>query len=373
MRLRHAYFALMLLAVGLMQGEARAVDSAAPALRTRIAQADASVQAGSGLPAKWLETAWDNYKRQFVRAGRVLDDVNKISHSEGQGYAMLIAAKASDRAAFDEIWNWTRRELYVDPSDLAAWQWNEKSVPHVKDRNNATDGDILIAWALLEGGEKWHSAEYVEAARKIVAALGRNVVVEAAGGTALLPGRNGFSATEQPDGLVLNLSYWVFPAFERLRGIAPEIDWAAIEATGMRLIRESRFGPTRLPPEWIAVGSAGLAPAQAFPSRFSYNAIRIPLYLVWSKKAPRDVLRPFAGLWNEALDLGPFEVELPSGAALDPLGGSGFKAIVATAKCAADGQKVPTSLLRIGPGSYYSTTLHILSLMAIQERYPECL
>ncbi|WP_210495975.1 glycosyl hydrolase family 8 [Microvirga antarctica] len=328
---------------------------------------------GQGLPENWLATAWDNYKRQFVRSGRVIDDVNKISHSEGQGYAMLIATKASDRAAFDEIWNWTRKELYIDPSDLAAWQWKDKSTPNVTDRNNATDGDILIAWALLEAGEKWHSPDYVDAARKIASAIGRSVVAEGSGGAVLLPGRTGFTAKDQPDGMVLNLSYWVFPAFERLKGISPEIDWNSIQSTGLRLIRESRFGPTRLPSEWIAVDSGKPAPAQAFPSRFSYNAIRIPLYLAWSTVNQRDLLRPFAGLWNDTLNLGPFEVELPSGAALDAFGGNGFKAVVATAKCAVDRKKLPAALQKIEQGSYYSTTLHILSLIALQERYPECL
>ncbi|WP_230533049.1 glycosyl hydrolase family 8 [Microvirga roseola] len=326
-----------------------------------------------GLPAGWLEAAWEAYKKHFVRSGRVVDDVNRISHSEGQGYAMLIAVKAGDRTGFDEIWRWTKQELFIDPSGLAAWQWKEQASPHVTDKNNATDGDILIAWALIEAGEKWKSAEYVDAARSILSALGRTVIAPNEAGPVLLPGRLGFSVEDHSDGQVLNLSYWVFPAFERLRGLAPEIDWAGVQASGLRLLRESRFGPMRLPSDWIAVGSAPPAPAKSFPPRFSYNAIRIPLYLAWAKIEQPDLLRPFAGLWNEKLNLGPFEIELPSGSALDTLGGVGFKAVVATAKCALARQKLHASLRIIEPGAYYPTTLHILSLIALQERYPECL
>jgi endoglucanase len=326
-----------------------------------------------GLAPGWLEGAWENYKQRFVRSGRVVDDVNRISHSEGQGYAMLIAVKAGDRTGFNDIWRWTKRELYIDGSGLAAWQWNEKTSPNVTDRNNATDGDILIAWALIEAGEKWKCADHIDAARSIVSAIGRNVVAASAAGAVLLPGRTGFSAEDHADGQVLNLSYWVFPAFERLKGLAPEFDWTGVQASGLRLLRESRFGPMRLPADWIAVGSAAPAPAKAFPARFGYNAIRIPLYLAWAGIAAPDVLRPFAGLWNEKLNLGPFEVELPSGSALDTFGGAGFKAVVATAKCALDRQKLHGSLRTVEPGAYYPTTLHILSLIVLQERYPECL
>ncbi len=45
-------------------------------------------------------------------------------------------------------------------------------------------------------------------------------------GPALVPGRVGFSAEDHPDGQVLNLSYWVFPAFDRLKGLGPETDWS---------------------------------------------------------------------------------------------------------------------------------------------------
>lgn len=328
---------------------------------------------GVGLASNWLETAWSAYKKRFVRGGRVVDDVNRISHSEGQGYAMLIAVRAGDRAAFDEIWQWTKRELYIDASGLAAWKWDERSAPKVTDRNNASDGDILIAWALAEASDRWGTLEHREAARDIVRAIGQGNVVSTPAGPALLPGRVGFSPEDHADGQVLNLSYWVFPAFERLKRLDPTVDWTALQATGLKLLREGRFGPLRLPADWIAIGSGPPAPAKAFPPRFSYNAIRIPLYLVWAKLTAPELLRPFAGLWNDDLNLGPFEVELSSGSALQTFGGNGFKAVVAAAKCALHQEKLHPSLRRIEADTYYSTTLHILSLIALQERYPECL
>jgi endoglucanase len=335
--------------------------------------AERAPAAGTELAAKWLGTAWSDYKERFVRAGRVIDDVNRISHSEGQGYAMLIAVKAGDRTAFEDIWQWTKRELYVDLSGLAAWKWDDRTASKVTDKNNASDGDILIAWALAEAAERWGSMKYREAARDIIRAVGKENIAPSPMGIILMPGRIGFSPESHPDGQVLNLSYWVFPAFERFKALDSETDWAAVQATGLKLLRESRFGPLRLPADWIAIGSGQPAPAMAFPAKFSYNAIRIPLYLAWAKLDQPDLLRPFVGLWNNELNLGPFEVDLFSGSAQQTFGGTGFKAVIAVAKCALYKQKLHASVRKVEPDTYYATTLHILALLALQERYPECL
>lgn len=322
---------------------------------------------------RWLESAWAAYRAKFIVEGRVIDTFNRFSHSEGQGYAMLIAVRAGDQASFETIWRWTRRELFVRPDGLASWKWEESANPKITDANNATDGDLLIAWALIEAGERWQSAEYVDAARRILSAVGRRTLLRHAQGLVLLPGAEGFREPQQPDGPVVNLSYWVFPAFERLKGLAPEIDWAELEATGYRLVRSARFGPMRLPADWTSLGGPTPQPAKGFPAKFSYNAIRIPLYIAWAKPNQPGILRPFMGLWNENLDIGPFEIDVATGSAIETFGGSGFKAISALVACAVDRRKLPASLRSVEIGHYYPTTLHILSLIAMQERYPECL
>ena len=57
------------------------------------------------LVERQLNDAWRMYVKRFVSPqGRVIDDANgDISHSEGQGYAMLIAARLKDRATFDRL------------------------------------------------------------------------------------------------------------------------------------------------------------------------------------------------------------------------------------------------------------------------------
>src|SRR5271156_3833891 len=97
-----------------------------------------------------LTGEWLKYRDRFVGDdGRVRDTGNKdISHTEGQGSAMLFAESFDDRAAFDRIWQWTRDKLRQPDSALFSWRWDPSGQNPIADANNATDGDMLIAWAL---------------------------------------------------------------------------------------------------------------------------------------------------------------------------------------------------------------------------------
>ncbi len=80
---------------------------------------------------------WAIYQKNFVSAdGRVIDTGNgDVSHSEGQGYGLVIAAAYGDRAAFDRIWTWTQQNLQVRHGDkLLAWQWKPGAKP-IEDEN----------------------------------------------------------------------------------------------------------------------------------------------------------------------------------------------------------------------------------------------
>ena len=59
--------------------------------------------AARGAPAA---DAWPAFKARYMAPeGRIVDTGNGgISHSEGQGYGMLLAEAAGDRAAFDRLW-----------------------------------------------------------------------------------------------------------------------------------------------------------------------------------------------------------------------------------------------------------------------------
>src|SRR5947209_1030171 len=69
---------------------------------------------------------WATYRERFVTEdGRVLDTGNKaVSHTEGQGWAMLFAEAADDQASFEKIWDWTRGKLQRRDNALFSWRWD---------------------------------------------------------------------------------------------------------------------------------------------------------------------------------------------------------------------------------------------------------
>jgi endo-1,4-beta-D-glucanase Y len=316
---------------------------------------------------------WSDWRDRFVTAeGRVVDDGNHgISHSEGQGYGMLLAVFAGDRATLDRQWTWTREKLGLRGDGLFAWRYDPSAAEPVADRNNATDGDLLIAWALAEAGRRWPDGGYAGDAAVIARAVQRETVVDRGGLRLLLPGADGFSAEARPDGPVVNPSYWVFPAFHRLAEVAPEHDWARL-ATDGREIAGTAFGERALPPDWLALGLSPPGPADGFPAEFGWNAVRVPLYFAWAGLAERADLARYAALWPDGWASEPRAVDLRTGATR-PFGEAGYRAIPALVGCALEGRRFPAEMKAPTDEPYYPATLRLLALAAAAERYPACL
>jgi len=110
----------------------------------------------------------------------------------------------------------------------------------------------------------------------------------------LLPGAEGF---ERPDHRIVNLSYWLFPAFLELNVVDPESAWAEFERSGIRLLELAQFGRWGLPPDWLRLADP-LRPAENYPARFGYDAVRIPLYLIWARLGNEARLAPFRAYWS---------------------------------------------------------------------------
>lgn len=243
---------------------------------------------------------WQLYKSHFIGAeGGVVDAVNHgIRHSEGQGMGMLLAVANADRSTFDGIWRWTRTHLQVREQDrLLVWRWQPEA-PHITDRNNATDGDLLVAWALLRAYDLWGDGNHLAAARAMIADLREQLIVERGGRLLLLPGRYGF-VKEQ--GVIVNPSYWVFPALKAFALFEPEVPlWRELIRSGRALIAASLFGPWQLPADWLMVSADGeLTPAAQFPKRFGLDAVRIPLYLQWAGFADHPAVLRCRDFWAQ--------------------------------------------------------------------------
>ncbi|MBM3486633.1 MAG: endoglucanase [Alphaproteobacteria bacterium] len=253
-------------------------DTAVPASHRLLAAA--AMLAAAVVPAPLAAIGWSDYAARFVAAdGRVVDDGNGgISHSEGQGFGLLLAVGHGDRARFDRIRDWTWRHLGVRDDRLFAWRW-DPAQGGVTDRNNATDGDLLIAWAHVRAAARWNEQRFRADAAQIAMAIRERLVRRDGERAWLLPGAVGF---EHGSRLTLNPSYYVQPAFAALNAVDPDPVWGALAASGLHLVRTARFGASGLPPDWIDVAGGRIEAPADRPLRFGFEAIRVPLYLAWS-------------------------------------------------------------------------------------------
>lgn len=303
-----------------------------------------------------LSAAWADYRRRFMaQDGRILDTGNRgVSHSEGQGFALMLALGAGDRRGFEALFDWTERTLKRADSGLYAWRFDPSHSPPVADPNNATDGDILIAWALMLAARRWDIRAYAERSRALREAILNEAVVEFGGHRLLLPGRIGFVEAEA---VVINPSYYIWPALDAF--VAEDPRWVPVLNHGLSLIAASSFGPWRLPTDWVQVDAAGLvAPARDRPARFGFDAIRVPLYYAWAGRTA--ALVPFRRYFTET--------EKANGwtAWVDVVSGE-----VAPYPLSAGGQAIAALTLGRAPAKasvdqdYYS---HSLSLLAAEAR-----
>lgn len=310
-----------------------------------------------------VETLWPTYRSRFVKAdGRVIDTGNHgVSHSEGQGWGMLLSAAAGDMAAFDRIWAWTEQNLRWSGAALYAWKWDQRKGV-VVDPNDASDGDILIAWALARTAYFTKRGDLETAAKRSAVAVRRLLTDQIRGTTALLPGFHGF---ERGGAATLNLSYYVFPAFDHIQFYDPHPVWQALARDGVALARQARFGRMQLPPDWLVVAPNGqLSPAEHWPARFGFDAVRIPLYLYWAGYDSTADMAPFLATWNTPDQ--PAWFALDGGADADFPAPAGFKAI---AELIRDGQPDATTLWSaVKEGDYYSASLAMLAALAAEER-----
>jgi len=181
----------------------------------------------------------------------------------------------------------------------------------------------------------------------------------------LLPGVNGFRHGRRT---VVNLSYYIFPALQAASDLDPSGVWSTILKDGAALIEQSSFGRYHLPPDWLAVPCSGtrLSIASGWPPRFSFDAIRIPLYMTWGRVLEEPLRTTFDKFWTHwGLDALPGWVDLTTGDRSSYNAPPGFRAVAIASDNGTWGH-VPIPSVRES-GDYYSAALTLLARMAITE------
>ncbi|WP_439533737.1 glycosyl hydrolase family 8 [Polymorphobacter sp.] len=312
---------------------------------------------------------WASFRALYLRPdGRIVDTGNNgISHSEGQGYGMILAEAAGDRTAFDSMLAWTEEQLLRPDVSLFAWRYVPDVPNPVEDPNNATDGDMLIAWALMRASVRWQQPAHMKRAKEILAAIRARLIHVQAGRSLLLPALTGFV---HPDRVTINLSYYIWSALDHFRKHDPSEAWNSLIRDGERLTRDARFGPSRLPTDWIDVTAKGIVlPAADKPPRFGFDAIRMPLYQLAGDR--RSLASDIATYWRRLASRGatiPAWIDVITGEQA-PYGLSAGGTAIVT-RLLGNGAMPPTSPPAILGSDYYSDVLTLLSRTLSPRREP---
>lgn len=320
-----------------------------------------------------LQASWHAWKRVCLSPeGRVIDGFQGgASHSEGQGYGLTLAAHFGDIQAANSIIAWTEANLAVRGDSLLAWLWRPDSQPRVVDRNNASDGDLFYAWGLVMLARGRNRPELLERARQIAADLLRHCRVRNPSGQGwlLLPGASGFM--REGGGVVINPSYIMPRAIEEVAAATRLPDLAEMAEDGRRLWADlAARGPV---PDWVLATASGYGPPpQGFSPRFGYEAIRVPLFAVWSGEAASPALRSYVAAIATAGGDAVTVYDPVTKTVVERSAHAGYAAVAALAGCVALGGAGSQMPVFADTQPYYPATLHLMALVAQAQVFPRC-
>ncbi|GGG76178.1 endoglucanase [Salipiger pallidus] len=313
-------------------------------------------RAETAFPAARAQSGWEAWKAAFLAPeGRVIDGgQDRISHSEGQAYGLLLAQAHGDREAFERIEGWTRATLASRQDALMAWKWQDGQVG---DWRNATDGDLLRAWALLRAARDSGWGDY----GATVAAITHDIVTICLAPDPRRPEEPLLKPADQslatPEAVLVNPSYYLPRAMIELGEATGQPALVRAAAHGERLLTD----PAALR-DWITVSTEGIRPAEGFDDRFGWDALRIPLYLAWSGRNDHPAMALSRDRLARATAPGHVAVVTgPRGGLRHQSNAPGFRAI---ADIAAGRSPVPPGETSQG---YYPSTLGLLAELSQKE------
>ena len=277
---------------------------------------------------------------------------------------------------FDRIWGWTRANLMVRDDALLAWRWEPGKRPAVADMNNASDGDILVAWALAEAGEFWGDMSYRTAARRIAVEIGRKTRAvqdqarRAAAAGRVRVSRRATARTARSSICPIGCSR---PS-RACRCVAPEVDWRGLDPErASTLLKDVEFRRRR-PAGRMGVAEGRTAkPADGFPravllQRHPHSA----LYRLGRASASANTTSRSHALGDALSRMAIIDVDGPRSRNVrrrriwHDRGSADL--------CASRGSPLGATCARFAHAeNYYPATLRLLAIPAAQMRFPSCL
>ena len=261
--------------------------------RRLLASAMVLVCGVANAASDWPE--WDRFASRFVQAdGRVVDlTFDQKSTSEGQSYGLFFALVANQRPQFDTLLKWTSDNLAAGQlgDKLPAWLWGRRDDGSwgVKDPNSASDGELWMAYTLLEAGRLWNAPHYADTGRKLLAQIRRREIVQTgAAGLVLLPGPYGFVLDRER--YRVNPSYLPGFMFQYLASTDPTGPWQQVWDGYLRMAPQI-FKAGVSPDNFVVDARGTVMPDTEREPSSSYDAIRVYLWAGMSGPGSQELLK----------------------------------------------------------------------------------
>ena len=142
---------------------------------------------------------------------------------------------------------------------------------------------------------------------------------------------------------------------------------------GYGCLERARFGRYGLPADWVEVmnADAEVRPATGRPLMFSWDAIRVPLYLAWAGETTAPALASAVRFWTSSKGgKVPAWTDLRSGALSPYAGHAGVIAIARLSAATLAGGAVGQMPTQASAPDYYAAALALLARVALQESRP---
>jgi endo-1,4-beta-D-glucanase Y len=290
-------------------------------------------------PDRSTREASERFLGRYMDAnGRVIRrDQGGDTVSEGQAYAMLIAAGIGDRRSFRLAWGWARSNLQRSDGLLS---YSRKGA--VVEHESASDADVDAARALALAADRFGEPGYRRDAARIAAAVVDHETAGPKDSPTLVAGP---WATSRPQ--AVNPSYFSPRAFGVLARLSDAEVYAKLAASSRRILSRLVGNPLPLPPDWAKLRRNGKVKPSPPPSdkaqspRFGPDAARIPIrYAESCDGADRRLAARFYPFFDRAAREGaPFGTSYdPRGAPLDT-NAAALTAVAAAAAADAAGDR----------------------------------